>query len=69
MGQLDLFNLVDAENISFYIVYLDENNELKKTETLSATKTTLYTVMGEWCQEHKNYRFLYYRSNKDIWED
>lgn len=69
MGQLDIFNLVDADNIAFYIVYLDENNRLTRSETLNATKTTLYTVIGEWCAEHKNYRFMYYKANKNIWED
>lgn len=68
MGQIDLFNLVDADNISFYIVYLDEDKVLKQTEPLNATKTSLYTRISAWCEEHKNYQFLYYKSNKDIWE-
>lgn len=69
MGQIDLFNLVDADNISFYIVYLDENKVLKQTEPLNATKTSLYTTISSWCEEHKNYRFMYYKSNINIWED
>lgn len=69
MEQIDLFDLVDADNITFYIVYLDENKVLKQTEPLNATKTTLYTTISAWCEEHKNYRFMYYKSNKEIRED
>lgn len=63
MKQLDLFGLVDSDNITFYVVYLDEENVLKKSETLNATKSTLYSEIYNWCEEHKNYRFLYYRSD------
>ena len=69
MEQLDLFNLVDEENISFYIVYLDENHVLKRSEQLTTTKSNLYTAIGEWCQSHKNYRFCYYKSNKNMMEE
>ena len=68
MKQLDLFDLVDADNLAFYIVYLDEDNVLKRSETLTTTKENIYKAISEWCAEHKNYRFLYYKSNKDIWE-
>lgn len=67
-NQIDLFNLIDENNITFYIVYLDENNALKRSEPLSATKATLYTQINNWCEAHKNNRFLYYRSNKEIME-
>lgn len=69
MDQLDLFNLVDEENISFYIVYLDEDHVLKRSEQLTTTKSNLYKTMGEWCQAHKNYRFCYYKSNKNMMEE
>ena len=41
MEQIDLFNLVDADNIAFCIIYLDEDMRLKRSEPLNATKTTL----------------------------
>ena len=69
MGQMDLFNLVDADNIAFYIFYLDEDKVLKRTEPLNATKTSIYTTISAWCEEHKNYRFMYYKANKEIRED
>ena len=69
MEQLDLFNIVDKDNVSFYIVYLDEEHVLKHSEQLNATKSTIYSVIRDWCEQHKNYRFMYYKSNKSIWED
>lgn len=65
MRQLDLFDLVDANNVVFRIYYMDKG-ELKCTEQLSATKENIFKAIGEWCAEHKNYRFLYYKSNKDL---
>ena len=66
MEQLDLFGLVDEDNITFYIVYLDENNKLKRTETLNATKSSFFNVLGQWCAEHKSYRFMYYKSHREV---
>lgn len=64
--QLDLFDLVDEDNITFYIVYLDENNKLKRTETLNATKSSFFDALNQWCAEHKSYRFMYYKSNREV---
>lgn len=64
MKQLDLFGLVDAETISFRIYYKDPEGVCRWTEPLSATKSTIYTAINAWCDEHKENRFLYYRSNK-----
>lgn len=64
--QLNLFDLVDEDNITFYIVYRDENNVLKRTETLNATKSTIFSVMSGWCEEHKNYRFMYYKPDREV---
>lgn len=70
MRQLDIFGLVDANNITYHFVYLDENNVLKRTEQFTATtKTRLYEHIGEWCAEHNNYRLLYYKADRDLWED
>ena len=68
MDQLDLFGLVDAETISFRIYYKDPEGVCRWTEPLSATRATLYTQINNWCEAHKNNRFLYYRSNKEIME-
>ena len=70
MKQLDIFGLVDANNITYHFVYLDENNVLKRTEQFTApTRLRLYEHIGEWCDEHKNYRFMYYKADRDLWED
>lgn len=70
MKQLDIFDLVDAENITYHFVYLDENNVLKRTEQFTApTRLRLYEHIGEWCDEHKKYRFMYYKADRDLWED
>ena len=66
MKQLNLFDLVDEDNITFYIVYLDEENRLRRTESLNATKSSIYTVMNDWCEEHKNYRFMYYKPDREV---
>lgn len=64
--QLDLFGLVDEDNIAFYIVYLDEENRLKKTEPLNATKSNIFTALNDWCKEHQNYRFMYYKPDREV---
>ena len=64
--QLDLFGLVDEDNITFYIVYLDEENRLKKTELFNATKSTIFPAINDWCKEHKNYRFMYYKPDREV---
>jgi hypothetical protein len=64
--QLDLFGLVDEDNITFYIVYLDEENRLKKTEPLNATKSNIFTALSDWCKEHKSYRFMYYKPDREV---
>ena len=66
MKQLNLFDLVDEDNITFYIVYLDEENRLKKTEPLNATKSNIFTALNDWCKEHKSYRFMYYKPDREV---
>ena len=66
MKQLNLFDLVDENNITFYIVYLDEENRLKKTELFNATKSTIFPAINDWCKEHQNFRFMYYKPDREV---
>lgn len=66
MKQLNLFDLVDEDNIAFYIVYLDEENRLKKTELFNATKSNIFTSINDWCKDHQNYRFMYYKPDREV---
>ena len=66
MKQLNLFDLVDEDNITFYIVYLDEENRLKKTELFNATKSNIFPAINDWCKEHQNYRFMYYKPDREV---
>ena len=44
----------------------DEENRLKKTEPLNATKSNIFTALNDWCKEHKNYRFMYYKPDREV---
>ena len=41
-------------------------NRLKKTEPLNATKSNIFTALNDWCKEHKSYRFMYYKPDREV---
>jgi len=58
MEQLDLFDLVDANNFSVLIHYMDDRR-IRRTELIGTSKDKYLESIGKWRQEHPKYFFLY----------
>ena len=59
MEQLDLFDLVDAENFTIVIYYTDGRGVRHSTQ-LGTSKTKLNEALLKWREEHQDFYFLYY---------
>lgn len=58
MDQLDFFDLVDAENFTVLIHYLDARG-VRHTEALGTSKSNYNANIQKWRDEHPRFYFLF----------